>query len=169
MGDRIVVMKDGVIQQVGTPTEIYSHPNNMFVASFIGSPAMNFLRGTLVEEGGEVTFRAEGVSVKLPGGRIAALREAGAIGKTVVLGIRPENIHDEQVYLETYPDSVVRAEVEVVENLGAESYVYLNLSGQTIVARVAARSDIKPRTNVSMGLDINKIHVFDAETEKTIF
>ncbi|MCX7571167.1 sn-glycerol-3-phosphate ABC transporter ATP-binding protein UgpC [Tumebacillus sp. DT12] len=169
MGDRIVVMKDGLIQQVGTPQEIYNHPNNVFVASFIGSPSMNFLRGNLVEEGGALFFRAEGANVRLPEGRYAALREAGVVGKEVILGIRPENVHDEPMVLDTFPDSTVQADVEVVELLGAESYVYLNLAGQSLVARVAARSEIKPLTKVSLALDINKIHVFHADTEQAIF
>jgi multiple sugar transport system ATP-binding protein len=169
MGDRIVVMKDGLVQQVGTPQEIYNHPNNMFVASFIGSPAMNFLRGNLVEENGAIFFRSEGINIKLPEGRYQALRNAGAVGKQVVLGIRPENVHDEPMVMDTFPDSIVQAEVEVVELLGAESYVYLNLAGQSLVARVAARSEIKPNTKISLALDINKIHVFHADTEETIF
>ncbi|MGB8956636.1 MAG: sn-glycerol-3-phosphate ABC transporter ATP-binding protein UgpC [Tumebacillaceae bacterium] len=169
MGDRIVVMKDGIVQQVGTPQEIYSHPKNMFVASFIGSPSMNFIRGSLTEEGGAVLFRSEGVNVKLPEGRTAALRDAGVIGKAVVLGIRPENMHDEPMVMDTFPDAQFTAAVEVVEHLGAESYVYLNLKGQSLVARVAARTDVKSLNNISLALDINKIHIFNADTEETIF
>ena len=169
MGDRIVVMKDGIVQQVGTPQEIYSHPKNIFVASFIGSPSMNFVRGSLVEEGGAVFFRTEGMNVKLPEGRTAALRDAGVIGKAVVLGIRPENLHDEPMVMDTFPDAQVTAAVEVVEHLGSESYVYLNLSGQSLVARVAARTDVKSLANISLALDINKIHIFNADTDETIF
>jgi len=169
MGDRIVVMKDGIVQQVGTPQEIYNHPNNMFVASFIGSPAMNFLRGTLAEEGGALYFRGTSINVKLPEGRTQALKDAGLIGKNVVLGIRPENVHDEQVVKETYSEAIVDATVEVVEMLGAESYVYLDLAGQTLVARVSARTEVKPTSSLSLALDINKIHIFNADTEETIF
>jgi len=169
MGDRIVVMKDGIIQQVGTPQEIYNHPNNMFVASFIGSPAMNFIRGSLSEEGSSIFFRSSGVNIKLPEGRYPTLREAGVVGKSVVLGIRPENIHDEPVVIDTFPDSTFQAKIEVVENLGAESYVYLDLAGQSLVARVAARSEVRPLQDISLALDINKLHVFNAETEETVF
>ncbi|MGZ6550819.1 MAG: ABC transporter ATP-binding protein, partial [Tumebacillaceae bacterium] len=169
MGDRIVVMKDGIIQQVGTPQEIYNHPNNMFVASFIGSPAMNFLNGNLVEQNGAVYFQANSVNIQLPEGRTQALRDAGVVGKAVVLGIRPENLHDEPLVKETYPNSTINADVEVVEMLGAESYVYMNVGGQSLVARVAARTEVKPRSTFSLALDVNKIHIFNVETEQTIF
>lgn len=169
MGDRIVVMKDGVIQQVGTPSELYNHPNNLFVASFIGSPAMNSLHGTLMEEGGSIRFRAQGVDVLIPEGRYSTLRESGVVGKEVVFGIRPEDIHDEQVFLETYEKSTIRAEVEVVEMLGAEEYLYLNVGGQTITARVAARSDIKAGTTITLAFDMNKAHIFEKETERAIY
>jgi len=169
MGDRIVVMKDGIIQQVGAPQEIYNYPNNMFVASFIGSPSMNFIRGNLVEEGGAIFFRAEGFNVRLPEGRYGLIREKGVIGKPIVLGIRPENVSDEAMMMETFPESIVTAEVEVVELLGAESYLYLNVVGQSLVARVSARSDIKTRSNVRLALDVNKVHLFHADTEEAIF
>lgn len=169
MGDRIVVMKDGIVQQVGTPQDIYNNPDNMFVASFIGSPAMNFINGQLIEEGGTLYFRSEGFNIRIPEGRHAHLREVAVVGKPVVLGIRPENISDEPVMMETYPDSIIKAEVEVVELLGAESYVYLNVSGHDLVARVAARSDIKPRTSIGLALDSSKLHLFYADTEQAIF
>ncbi|MFC4768329.1 ABC transporter ATP-binding protein [Effusibacillus consociatus] len=169
MGDRIVVMKDGVIQQVGTPVELYNHPTNMFVASFIGSPAMNFLNGKLVEEGGSIYFRAEGITILIPEGRYGLLRDKGVVGKEVVFGIRPENLHDEPVYLETYSNATLRAEVEVVEMLGAEEYLYLNVNGQSLTARVDARSDIKSGSNVTLALDMNKGHIFDKETQQAIF
>lgn len=169
MGDRIVVMKDGLIQQVGTPQEIYNHPRNMFVASFIGSPAMNFLRGTLVEDHGTVWFEAQGMKVRLPEGRNSLLREKGLLGKSVILGIRPENLHDEPMVLETYPDSQIQTNVEVVELLGAESYIYLKAGDQSLVARVAARSDIRIGSNITLAMDIDKIHVFDPETEEAVF
>ncbi|ARU59899.1 glycerol-3-phosphate ABC transporter ATP-binding protein [Tumebacillus avium] len=169
MGTRIVVMKDGIIQQVGTPQEIYNRPDNMFVASFIGSPAMNFLNGTLEEEGDALHFRTEGLSVRLPEQRISLLREAGVIGKSVVLGIRPENLHDDLTHADAARSAQLTAEVEVVELLGAESYVYLNLHGQTMIARVPAHSAIKARSTVTMALNTERIHLFNAETEQTIF
>lgn len=169
MGDRIVVMKDGLIQQVGTPTELYNHPNNVFVASFIGSPAMNFLNGQLVEENGSVYFRAQGINLTIPEGRNGQLREKGVIGKEVVFGIRPENIHDEPMFLETYANAKIHAEVEVVEMLGAEEYLYLIVGGQSVTARVDARAEIKAGANIALALDMNKCHIFDKETQQAVF
>jgi multiple sugar transport system ATP-binding protein len=169
MGDRIVVMKDGVIQQVGTPSELYNHPINVFVASFIGSPAMNFLQGKLAEEGGSVYFRAPGINLLIPEGRYGLLRDKGVMGKEVVFGIRPENIHDEPMYLETYANAAFQAEVEVVEMLGSEEYLYLNINGQTMTARVDARSDIKAGNSIALAIDMNKSHIFEKDTETAIY
>ena len=169
MGDRIVVMKDGVIQQVATPQEIYNHPVNVFVAGFIGAPAMNFLHGKLQEEGGKLVFLANSVKITVPEGRHAALRDAGVIGKEVILGIRPENLHDEQMYMETYPESIVSTRVEVTELMGAEMYLYLDCGGQSITARVDTRSHIKHGDTVKLALDMNKFHIFAKDTELAIF
>jgi multiple sugar transport system ATP-binding protein len=168
MGDRIVVMRDGVIQQADTPQQVYNHPVNMFVAGFIGSPAMNFLRGELAEESGSIFFRAPEMSIKLPKGRYPSLRNAGVVGKSVVLGIRPEDLHNDEVFLTTYPDATLRTNVEVVEHMGSELYLHVTAGGQTLVARVSARFDVKPGTSLPLALDLNKVHVFDAETEQAI-
>jgi multiple sugar transport system ATP-binding protein len=168
MGDRIVVMRDGVIQQVDTPQNVYNYPANLFVAGFIGSPAMNFLRGDLVEEGGKVYFRAPELSLLIPEGRYPALRDAGVIGKEVVLGIRPEDLHNEEVFLSAYPDTAFTARIEVVENMGSELYLHGNKGGQAFVARVSARTNAQPGTEIKLALDGNKIHIFDAETEKAV-
>ncbi|MBX6353072.1 MAG: sn-glycerol-3-phosphate ABC transporter ATP-binding protein UgpC [Thermoflavifilum sp.] len=168
MGDRIVVMRDGVIQQVDTPQRIYSHPVNMFVAGFIGSPAMNFIRGELVEDGGQIYFRAPEWNIRLPEGRHQALRNAGVIGKSVVLGVRPEDIHDEEVFQSAYPEATVRARIEVVEHMGSELYLHLTKGGQTFVGRVASRFDFRPGQDTQLVLDLNKIHIFDAETEEAV-
>jgi multiple sugar transport system ATP-binding protein len=168
MGDRIVVMRDGVIQQADTPQQVYNHPVNMFVAGFIGSPAMNFLRGELAEESGFIFFRAPEMSIKLPEGRYRSLRNAGVVGKSVVLGIRPEDLHNDEVFLTTYPDATLKTNVEVVEHMGSELYLHVTAGGQTLVARVNARFDVSPGTSLPLALDLNKVHVFDAETELAI-
>lgn len=169
MGDRIVVMKDGVIQQVGTPSELYNQPANVFVASFIGSPAMNLIHGELAEEAGNVFFRAPGVSLLVPEGKVGMLRNSGVVGKEVIFGIRPEDIHDEPMYLETYADAVVTKEIEVVEMLGAEEFLYFSINGHMITARVDARSATKAGAPASLAFDMNKAHFFDKQTERTIF
>jgi multiple sugar transport system ATP-binding protein len=171
MGDRIVVMKDGVIQQAATPEEIYNHPVNMFVAGFIGSPSMNFIDGKLTENGGEVRFDGKNFSVSIPEGRARLLREKGYVGKEVMLGIRPEDIHDEPLFLESSPKSTFNAVVDVAENMGAEMYLYLSgIGSETLVARVNARSGGKQMgTEMRLAADMNKIHIFDQETELAIF
>ncbi len=168
MGDRIVVMRDGVIQQADTPQQVYNYPANMFVAGFIGSPAMNFIRGELIEEGGVITFRAPEVSVRLQEGRYAALKDAGVVGKEVVLGIRPEDMHNEEMYLSTYPDAILNARVEVAENMGSEVYIHINVGGQSLVSRVSSRYHYTPGTELKLAVDLNKAHIFNAETEETI-
>ena len=170
MGDRIVVMKDGVIQQADTPEEIYNNPANMFVAGFIGSPAMNFIPGTLQDKGGAVHFVANNVDVEVPEGRAKLLQDKGYVGKEVVFGIRPEDIHDEPVFLEASPDSVLTTKVELAENMGSETYLYLSgLGDDMFIARVDARSDVEMGDEVKLAFDMNKCHVFDKETEELVF
>jgi multiple sugar transport system ATP-binding protein len=169
MGDRIVVMKGGVIQQAATPSEIYSNPANMFVAGFIGSPAMNFIDGALFEEAGDVYFRSQGLQVKVPQGKAKLLREKGYVGKEVVFGIRPENIHDEPLFVESSPDSTFRAKVEVAENMGAEMYLYLSgIADKWVTARVNPRMNFAPGAEVELAFDMNKMHIFDKDTEQTV-
>jgi len=164
MATRLVVMKDGVIQQVGTPKEVYEKPGNIFVGGFIGSPAMNFLRGVL-QDG---VFAIGDVKIAVPEGKMKVLREQGYVGKEVILGIRPEDFHDEPVFLEASQNTKVRAHVEVAELLGAEIMVYSQISGQEFVARVDARTDVKAGQTIDLALDMNKAHFFDVNTELRI-
>ncbi len=164
MATRLVVMKDGVIQQVGTPKEVYEKPENIFVGGFIGSPAMNFLRGVL-QDG---VFVIGDVKIAVPEGKMKVLREQGYVGKEVILGIRPEDFHDEPVFLEASQNTKVSAHVEVAELLGAEIMVYSQISGQEFVARVDARTDVKAGQTIDLALDMNKAHFFDVNTELRI-
>ncbi len=169
MGDRIVVMDKGIIQQAATPEEIYNHPVNMFVAGFIGSPSMNFITGNFASEGGSVYFKAGGVNVEVPAGKAQVLQDKGYIGKEVVLGIRPEDIHEEPIFLDASPNTVVNAHVEVAENLGHEMYLYINGVGpNTVIARVDGRAGLKEGSNVKLALDMNKVHFFDKESTLSI-
>ncbi|HHX17297.1 MAG TPA: sn-glycerol-3-phosphate ABC transporter ATP-binding protein UgpC [Clostridium sp.] len=176
MGTRIVVMKDGYIQQVDTPANLYERPQNMFVAGFIGSPQMNFIdvkvektSGEKLEKGGEgVLLRFGKNSVKLPEGKAKKLLSSEYIGKEVVMGIRPENLHDEAVYLESMSDSVVTARVEVVEMLGSETLLYVVIDDIDFIARVNPRTKAKVGDLIKIAFDANKIHLFDKETERTI-
>jgi len=168
MGTRIVVMKDGYIQQVDTPTSLYERPNNMFVAGFIGSPQMNFINAKVEKRGEEMHLLFGKEDIKLPEGKAKKLEGSEYIGKEVVMGIRPENVHDEAMYLETLSDSIINAQVEVVEMLGSETLLYLVVDEIDFVARVNPRTKAKPGDTVKLAFETNKIHLFDKETEKTI-
>ncbi|GGJ29900.1 ABC transporter ATP-binding protein [Paenibacillus hunanensis] len=170
MGDRIVVMKDGIIQQAASPEELYNHPRNMFVAGFIGSPTMNFIRGTLSEKNGGTVFSATGLELNLPGGKAQVLKDQGYNGKEVILGVRPEDIHEEPVFLEASPNSVFTAKVDVSENLGHETLLYLSgISSDTVIARVDGRSTTRDNATVTMAIDMNKVHIFDPASEDNLF
>ncbi|MEW4370930.1 ABC transporter ATP-binding protein [Paenibacillus kandeliae] len=170
MGDRIVVMKDGIIQQAASPEELYNHPRNMFVAGFIGSPTMNFIRGTLSEKNGGTVFSAAGLELNLPGGKAQVLKDQGYNGKEVILGVRPEDIHEEPVFLEASPNSVFTAKVDVSENLGHETLLYLSgISSDTVIARVDGRSTTRDNATVTMAIDMNKVHIFDPASEDNLF
>ncbi len=165
MATRLVVMKDGFIQQVGAPKDVYENPENVFVGGFIGSPAMNFLSGTIKEDGYFVTGDTR---IAGPDGKLSYLRAQGYINKDIILGIRPEDIHDEPVFLDASPETSIKCQIEVAELMGAETMLYTSIEGQSIVARIDSRSDIKPNDTLRLGLDLNKAHFFDKETEVRI-
>ena len=178
MADRIVVMKDGLIQQVDSPNNLYLYPCNMFVAGFIGSPQMNFIDVVIgkngdqyyCEFGSEDTKTRKGIKYQIP---LPASKNENNIleqyvGKEVVMGIRPEDVHDEARYLESMPECRVRAKVEVAELMGAEIFLYVNVEGSSITARVEPTSTARPGDEIDMVLENVKIHLFDKETEQTI-
>jgi len=166
MGDRIVVMQDGIIQQAASPEELYNSPTNLFVAGFIGSPTMNFINGTLSETNSSVRFVAGGLDVEVPGGKAQILKSKGLIGKEVIMGVRPEDIHEEPVFLEASPNTIFSSTVDGNENLGHEMLLYLSgLGTETVIARVDGRSTTRDGSTVRMAIDMNKIHIFDKETE----
>ncbi|MDL2234140.1 sn-glycerol-3-phosphate ABC transporter ATP-binding protein UgpC [Ruminococcaceae bacterium OttesenSCG-928-L11] len=170
MGDRIVVMKDGFIQQVDTPNNLYSKPCNLFVAGFMGSPQMNFIDAKLAQKGSDIVVEfgkgGETYEVILPSAKAEAAK--AYVGKEVTMGIRPENLHDEEMFLSSATTGFVEAVVEVSEMMGAETYLYLNCAGQSMVARVAPRTNVKTGEKIKMCIDASKVHLFDKETEKTI-
>ena len=168
LGTRIVVMKDGVIQQVDSPETLYNQPNNMFVAGFIGSPQMNFIDAQVVKVGSDVVLTFGNNAIKVSEARGKALIDNGYEGKTIVLGIRPEDIHDEQIFLNQSPDTVVDAEIKVYEMLGAEVFLYFSLDQYEITARVNPRTTARPGDTIKVAFDASKIHLFDKETEQVI-
>ena len=164
MATRLVVMKDGIIQQVGAPKEVYDEPDNVFVGGFIGSPAMNFLNGKLVGN----HFVMDDVKLLVPDGRLKILREHGYDGKDIILGIRPEDINDEQVFLDFSPETKVAASVEVAELMGAEIILYSQVNNQNFVARIDSRFNISAGDTIDLAFDLSKAHFFDKETEQRI-
>ncbi len=169
LGTRIVVLKDGLIKQVDTPENLYYKPQNLFVASFIGSPQMNFLPALVTVNGDDVSVDVKGNVFKVPAEKAKVLKEQGYNGKEVVMGIRPENIHASQVFLETAAEHAkIKAEVDVTEMLGAEKYLYLRLDGIPFTARVESRNTASAGETIELALDLHRIHFFDKETELTI-
>ena len=168
LGTRIVVLKDGVIMQVDSPQKLYNEPNNLFVAGFIGSPQMNFIDAVCKVEGERVTLNFEKTSVVLPPAKAKKLIDGGYEGKTVVLGIRPEDVHDEQMFIEASPNTVIEAKIRVYEMLGAEVFLYFDYEGSSMTARVDPRTTARTGDTVKFALDAEKIHIFDKETQVTI-
>ena len=166
LGDRIVVMKDGIVQQVDTPMKLYGNPSNLFVAGFIGNPAMNFFKALVKKEGEELYIAGETFKVLVPGGNASALEKHH--NQEIIFGIRPEDIHDEAIVLDTYPKAHIMARVEVVEMLGAEIVLHMQMGSQSLIACLPARGVYKTGDTVEMALNMNRIHVFDAKTEEAI-
>ena len=165
MGDRIVVLKDGLVQQVDTPQQLYEHPVNMFVAGFIGSPAMNFLTARVGGDG-QATLQGEGFQVPVPD---ELLDGSGARrGQEVIMGVRPEDLKDSRFPgREDLPK--VPARVEVVETMGSEIFTYLNLGGKTLTSRMDPRSaDLRPGQTVQLAVDVEHIHLFEPQSEKAL-
>ena len=168
MATRIVVMKDGLIQQVDTPQNLYDSPVNMFVAGFIGTPQMNFINGSLTKKGEDVYFEFEGNSIKVPADKANAPALQEYIGQEVVVGIRPESIHDQPAQIAALEDSTVDSYVEVTELMGAEIYLYLTIGETNLTARVSARSTSRAGDTIKIAFDTARMHIFDKDTEKCI-
>ena len=168
LGTRIVVMKDGIVQQVDTPQNLYNTPCNQFVAGFIGSPQMNFMDALVNVNGNDVTLKVGEHVLKVPASKKQALIDGGYDGKTVVLGIRPEDVHDSQAFISNSPDSVIKSKIKVYELLGAEVFLYFDLEGTQMTARVNPRTTLRTGDDAIFALDMEKIHLFDKDTELTI-
>ena len=184
MGTRIVVMKDGFMQQVDTPQNLYDYPVNLFVAGFIGTPQMNFFKeSTLVSDGDKVAVKfVGGNSITLPksvAARIKNIEEYLDTGKLITLGVRPEDIHQDQMFISNSPETVVKARIEVIEKLGAETQVYCELdyegrktsvidNSTQMIAKISSRAVIALNDVIELAFDAHHIHMFDGETEATI-
>ena len=168
LGTRIVVMKDGVIQQVDTPQNLYEKPQNLFVAGFMGSPQMNFVDATVSVSGDVATLKVADLAIALPPAKSKKLIDGGYDGKVVTFGIRPEDIYDSQMMIEAKADSTFETTIRVYELLGAEVFLYADIADTSITARVDPRTTARPGDKVKFAIDVEKIHVFDKETEKVI-
>ncbi|KPK97114.1 MAG: glycerol-3-phosphate ABC transporter ATP-binding protein [Omnitrophica WOR_2 bacterium SM23_72] len=166
MGDRIAVMKDGIIQQVADPITVYDQPKNKFVAGFIGSPPMNFIQGTLQKKNGKFFFNEGKIRVRLVEDMVPKM--SSYVGKEVIFGIRSEDIYDKLFVSDAPPDNIVRVSCEVFEPMGSEVYLYLNTGRHTFIARVGAHDRPKINQDMDVVFDMSKVHFFDKDTEKTI-
>ncbi len=162
LADRIAIMKSGVIQQLADPNTIYNAPRNMFVAGFIGSPSMNFLRGEIVEKGGKPVFSTNGVEFSLEGYAAGERLEAG---RKVVLGVRPEHVKVDE---DGTGAEVHQASVDIEEPMGADNLLWLKHAGHTLAVRVAGNRRFRPGTAVSLSFDMGLASLFDAATEERI-
>jgi len=168
LGTRIVVMKDGVVQQVDSPQNLYDKPCNKFVAGFIGAPQMNMVDAKVGKSGSDITLTFGNHTISLPAEKGKVLEAENYIGKMVTLGIRPEDLHDDQAWLEASPKSVIDATVRVYELLGAEVFLYFDVEEANFTARVNPRTTARVGDSIRLALDLSKIHVFNKDTEKII-
>ena len=168
LGTRIVVLKDGIIQQVDTPQNLYDKPCNVFVAGFMGSPQMNLINAKVVQSGEDVVLMFGGNTVKLPEGKAQKLIETGYVDTTVIMGIRPEDLNDSEVIINANPDCVIEATIRVYELLGAEVFLYFDIDEVNCTARVNPRTTARPGDTIKLGIDMTKLHIFDKDTEQVI-
>ncbi|MNY13459.1 sn-glycerol-3-phosphate import ATP-binding protein UgpC [compost metagenome] len=162
LADRIAIMKSGVIQQLADPVTIYNKPRNLFVAGFIGSPSMNFLRGELIEKDGKVVFTTNGVTFALDGYHPETPLAAG---RAVVLGVRPEHV---RVDADIVGGEVHEAIVDIEEPMGADNLIWLKHAGHTMSVRVGGHRRFSPGTKVRLGLDMTMASLFDAQSEERL-
>ena len=168
MGDRIVVMNDGYVQQIDNPQVIYEKPKNLFVAGFMGSPQMNFREAPIEKDDKKVYLKIGKYKIKLPGISAGKIESLGYLEKNIIMGIRPENIHYETVLPESLKDSIIGGKVEVIEMLGSETLLHVKIEGTEFIARVNPETKVRVGDNIKLVLDVSKIHLFSKKTQKNI-
>jgi multiple sugar transport system ATP-binding protein len=166
MGDRIAVMKNGILQQVADPIDVYDHPKNKFVAGFIGSPPMNFMNGRLIKKNGKIYFDEGKILVKVVEDMYKKIE--AYVGKEIIFGIRSEDIYDKLFVSEAPPENIVRVNCEVAEPMGSEVYLYLNTGKHTFIARVGAHDRPRVNQDIDVVFDMSKVHFFAKDTEQTL-
>lgn len=163
MADKIIIMKDGLVQQAGDPQTVYDHPANMFVAGFIGSPAMNFLDVTITEN---YTLKNPRFEISTAPNIKKVIEANNLKGREAVVGIRPEDLEDNAFVHHKHENAIITAPVEVTEPMGAEIYVYIDIDGVLVTARVNPRSTAHVGKLIDLHVDLEKLHLFDRQTEK---
>ncbi|PXF35075.1 MULTISPECIES: ABC transporter ATP-binding protein [unclassified Mesotoga] len=166
MADKIVIMKDGIIQQIGDPYSVYFEPRNKFVAGFIGTPAMNFISAKLVSEGGKVWVVKEDMKLLVPEDKVERLGHL--VGKETTFGIRPEDIYDKMYAVAPKDEFTVKGNVDVVEPLGSETLIHATIHGDEIVAKVDPKSRASAGDKMDLVFDMSMMHLFDPETEENV-
>ena len=166
MGDRIAVLKDGILHQFDDPISVYDHPKNKFVAGFIGSPPMNFMSGKIIKKNGRLYFNEGRIEVKLVEDMHKKITPH--LGKEVIFGIRSEDIYDKLFISEAPPENIVRVNCEVVEPMGSEVYLHLNTGHHTFIARVGAHDRPQVNQDLEVVFDMSKVHFFEKDTEEII-
>lgn len=169
MGDKIVVMKDGMIQQFASPQELYNHPANLFVAGFIGSPQMNFIDVAVIEKDDRLSLKKDGIEIETETEAENILREKGYIGKTIVIGIRPEDVYLESPNeCEKSIKAYLSAAVDHVENMGSEKHIFLKADKDSLIARAGQDFAAKLGDEIKLYFNVSKIHYFDKDNEQRI-
>jgi multiple sugar transport system ATP-binding protein len=168
MGTRIVVMKDGLIQQVDTPRNIYENPVNLFVAGFIGSPQMNFIDCRIIKENSKLYIVFNDAKLEVPEDKAALIEKKGYASREAVFGIRPEHISDNAEFVKLNQNARIAAKVDVIENMGAETYLYLLCGDKNFIARVESSTAARMEQMIVLGIDMSKMHIFDKETQSAI-
>jgi len=165
MGNRVVVMKDGIIQQVDTPEEIYNNPANTFVAGFIGAPPMNFIEGRLEEHNGKLEFHTNRFALEIPQGKASALKAKNLVNKVVTLGVRPENISVDQIVFDAFPNAVIPGIHKLSELMGADRFLYLDIGTKmNLIVRTNPRNSYDEDVKVQVAVDMHKALFFDRDS-----
>lgn len=166
MADKIVIMKDGIIQQIGDPYSVYFDPQNKFVAGFIGTPAMNFINAKLISDKGKLWVTAETMKIIVPDKFAPKLEPY--IDKDIIFGIRPENIYDKMFAVNATEENTVTGMVDVVEPLGSETLIHATIDGNDILAKVDPKTRAQAGTKIDLVFDVSMMHIFDPETEMNV-
>jgi multiple sugar transport system ATP-binding protein len=169
-GAKAVVLRDGEVMSIGAPQRLYDAPENLFTAAFFGEPGLNLFKAGLLKEDGKMYVKIGGASVSIPHARARRLFDEAYIGKTVILGVRPEDVHDEEVFIAASPGTLLKATVEFVERFGSDTVLYVNIDGKENPAavRVDARNNAREGDEITVALDANRIHFFDPESGDSI-